>query len=63
MFYCPGCNTVYCDACYTQVVKKDGCWNCGAGGNSESDLEFKEETLEDELLLEAENQEHKIKKS
>lgn len=31
IYYCPSCNTTYCERCYDQVIKSDGCWNCGYG--------------------------------
>ena len=31
IYYCPSCNTTYCQRCYEEVVKNDGCWNCGQG--------------------------------
>ena len=28
VYYCPKCTTVYCQKCYDQVIKSEGCWNC-----------------------------------
>jgi hypothetical protein len=28
IFICPDCSTTYCQKCYLQVIKNDGCWNC-----------------------------------
>ena len=28
IYFCPNCNTSYCQKCYEQVIKKEGCWNC-----------------------------------
>ena len=25
---CPSCRIVYCETCFNDVIKKDGCWNC-----------------------------------
>jgi len=31
IFYCPSCSAIYCENCYSEVIKKDGCWICGEG--------------------------------
>ncbi|MFX0102064.1 MAG: hypothetical protein ACFFCS_21035 [Candidatus Hodarchaeota archaeon] len=31
LYSCPSCDIVYCMPCYDQVIKKEGCWNCGKG--------------------------------
>ncbi|MEE9378896.1 MAG: hypothetical protein V3V33_12765 [Candidatus Lokiarchaeia archaeon] len=28
IYYCPSCGIVYCEICFNNVIKKDGCWNC-----------------------------------
>ena len=29
--YCSSCGIVYCGKCFSNVILKDGCWNCGKG--------------------------------
>ena len=38
--YCPSCGIVYCETCFNQVIKKDGCWNCRQGVDLESEKEW-----------------------
>ena len=42
MYSCPSCGIVYCIPCYEQVIKKDGCWNCGEGSALEGEDEIKD---------------------
>ena len=37
--YCSSCGIVYCETCFNQVIKKDGCWNCRKGVEFEDDKE------------------------
>ena len=47
VYYCPSCRIVYCDTCFNQVIKKDGCWNCQQGADPEIEKEWKiEQVLE-----------------
>ena len=41
IYYCPSCTTPYCSKCYEQVIKKDGCWNCGHGVPEKEDEGWK----------------------
>ena len=43
IFYCPSCKITYCERCYDQVIKKDGCWNCGEGAVSELEKKWEAE--------------------
>jgi len=36
--YCSSCGIVYCEKCFSNVIAKDGCWNCRKG------VEFEKET-------------------
>jgi len=47
LYYCPSCKTPYCQKCYEQVIKQDGCWNCGASGKDKPKAKFKEEIIDD----------------
>ena len=38
--YCPSCGIIYCETCFNQVIKKDGCWNCRQGVDLESEKEW-----------------------
>lgn len=58
--YCSSCNTIYCQNCYEQVIKKDGCWNCGKGGGEI--LEFiPDKKVEDEELIIEDESKDKLK--
>lgn len=50
IFYCPSCNTLYCQSCYEQVIKKEGCWNCGYGILETEKKEWKSDELESERI-------------
>ena len=41
VYYCPSCGIVYCETCFKQVIKKDGCWNCRKGADVEIEKEWK----------------------
>jgi len=41
VYYCPSCGIVYCETCFNQVIKKDGCWNCRKGAEVEIEEEWK----------------------
>lgn len=43
--YCPYCGIVYCETCFTQVIKRDGCWNCLKGADLEIEKEWKVEQV------------------
>jgi len=43
--YCPSCGIVYCETCFNQVIKKDGCWNCRQGADPELEKEWKTEQV------------------
>jgi len=45
VYYCPSCGIVYCDTCFNQVIKKDGCWNCRHGVEVEIEKEWKAEQV------------------
>jgi hypothetical protein len=34
--YCSSCGIVYCEQCFNEVIKKDGCWNCRKSFEPES---------------------------
>jgi hypothetical protein len=36
IYYCPSCYIPYCQNCYVQVIKKEACWNCGYGKETDS---------------------------
>jgi hypothetical protein len=55
--YCSSCGIAYCESCFNQVIKKDGCWNCRKGVELEDDKEL----LIDEVL--ETNKPDKLKKS
>ena len=48
VFYCPNCLAIYCEKCYEEVIKKDGCWNCGKGYGSTKEEEW--QALENEPI-------------
>ncbi len=51
MYYCPSCGITYCESCFNQVIKKDGCWNCRYGVEVEIEKEWKaEEAVEIERM-------------
>ena len=37
IYYCPSCGIVYCEMCFNQVIKIDGCWNYREGAEPESE--------------------------
>lgn len=41
VYYCPSCGITYCESCFNQVIKKDGCWNCRKGAEVEIEEEWK----------------------
>ena len=41
VYYCPSCSITYCESCFNQVIKKDGCWNCRKGAEVEIEEEWK----------------------
>ena len=43
--YCPSCGITYCESCFIQVIKKDGCWNCRQGADPEIEKEWKVEEV------------------
>jgi len=45
MFFCPSCGISYCESCFEQVIKKDGCWNCRHGVEVEIEKEWKVEQV------------------
>ena len=45
VYYCPSCGIVYCETCFNQVIKKDGCWNCRKGAELEIEEEWKAEIV------------------
>lgn len=45
MFSCPSCGITYCEPCYNQVIKKDGCWNCRHGIEVEIEKDWKVEQV------------------
>jgi len=57
--YCSSCGIVYCETCFIQVIKKDGCWNCRKGVELEDDKD--KELLIDDVL--ETNKPDKLKKS
>jgi hypothetical protein len=58
--YCSSCNTIYCQNCYKQVIKKEGCWNCGIG-SSEILESIPDRIWEDEELILENESKDKIK--
>lgn len=62
IIYCPACKTIYCEKCFDQVVRVDGCWNCGqkATGKSESEKVLTNVTPD---VIEMEEISHKNQKS
>ena len=55
--YCSSCGIAYCETCFNNVIKKDGCWNCRKGAELEDDKEL----LIDDVL--ETNKPDKLKKS
>ena len=45
IYFCPNCNTSYCQKCYEQVIKKEGCWNCQEGIEPEEEDKKKREAI------------------
>ena len=45
VYYCPSCGITYCESCFNQVIKKDGCWNCQKGAEVEIEEEWKAEIV------------------
>ncbi|GAG49948.1 unnamed protein product, partial [marine sediment metagenome] len=45
IYYCPSCGIAYCEKCFNQVIKKDGCWNCREGATLEGKKEWVDETV------------------
>jgi len=43
VYYCPSCGITYCESCFNQVIKKDGCWNCRHGIEVGIEKEWKTE--------------------
>jgi len=43
IYSCPSCGITYCMKCFNQVIKKDGCWNCRKGAETEIEEEWKAE--------------------
>jgi len=41
LYSCPSCGITYCMKCFNQVIKKEGCWNCRKGAESEIEEEWK----------------------
>jgi len=47
VYYCPSCGITYCESCFNQVIKKDGCWNCRHGTEVEIEKDWKAEQAVD----------------
>jgi len=45
IYFCPNCNTSYCERCYEQVIKKEGCWNCQEGVKTEDEDKWEREVI------------------
>ena len=45
IYFCPNCNTNYCEKCYEQVIKKEGCWNCQEGVKPEDEDKWEREAI------------------
>ena len=45
VYYCPSCGIIYCESCFIQVIKKDGCWNCRHGVEVEIEKDWKVEQV------------------
>jgi len=45
IYYCPNCSTNYCEKCYEQVIKKEGCWNCQEGVKTEDEDKWEREAI------------------
>jgi len=45
IYYCPSCNTTYCQRCYEEVIKNEGCWNCGQGIKPSEEKVWKSEEV------------------
>ncbi|MFX1446060.1 MAG: hypothetical protein ACFFHV_21840, partial [Promethearchaeota archaeon] len=45
IYYCPNCYTIYCQKCFEEVIKKEGCWNCQEEVEPEED-KWKVEIIE-----------------
>jgi len=64
LYYCPDCNTIYCLNCYEQVIKQDGCWNCGRVDKRKPEKELKEEVVDEEIIIDEKSKvSHKKNKS
>jgi hypothetical protein len=53
--YCPSCGIVYCELCFNEVIKRDGCWNCRKSFEPESE----KKQLDEPILLPKEFDESK----
>lgn len=62
-YYCPKCSTIYCQNCYEQVIKHDGCWNCGERGNLELEATPVERMEDEEILVKDESNSKSLKNS
>lgn len=51
IYYCPSCSTPYCNQCYEQVIKKEGCWNCGHGILDKADEDFKDKEEKEDIEI------------
>jgi len=51
IYYCPKCSTIYCQDCYEQVVRHDGCWNCGERGKDMSKVKSEERLKDEEIIV------------
>ena len=43
--HCPSCGIVYCETCFNDVIKKDGCWNCRKRFEPESEKKQLDEPI------------------
>ena len=43
--YCSSCGIVYCELCFNEVIKKDGCWNCRKSFEPESEKKQLDEPI------------------
>ena len=51
IYSCPNCTTIYCQICYEQVIKQDGCWSCGVHGKVVPKVKPKEQLETEEIIM------------
>lgn len=50
--YCPSCKITYCGICFEQVIKQDGCWNCGTSVSKMGEIKSEPQLEEKDIIME-----------